>query len=138
MLVRAPPGFLSQRSPRRIYYRNLLPCRARTPDSDFEARFCCNDGSRIVESFRPFSELEIDLTSGVPRYRFSRLFSIRGKSDPDKKKFSRRDGDQTEREKYHLSRNIYSYMINEITNCKLERIERRSYIAKMFSRERVR
>lgn len=56
----ALPG--SQRYPRRIYYRNLPPCRARTPDSDFEARFCCHGESRIGKSFRSSGELEIDLT----------------------------------------------------------------------------
>lgn len=122
-LVRAPPGFLSlslsQRSLRRIHYRNLPPCQARTPDSDFEARFCCNDGSRIEESSRPFGELEIDLTSGVPRRTIFHLFSIRGKSDSDKKNISspRWWTDREREKKYRLLRNIYSYMINEMTNC---------------------
>lgn len=52
----------SQRYPRRIYYRNLPPCRARALDSDFEARFCCHGESRIGKSSRSSGELEIDLT----------------------------------------------------------------------------
>jgi len=52
----------SQRYPCRIYYRNLPPCQARTPDSDFEARFCCHSESRIGKSSRSSGGLEIDLT----------------------------------------------------------------------------